>query len=249
MTSPAIELSETLCSIDSIRSYLAGLISASSDNRDGEAVRLTYVGGEFAKTVGVPFEKHVTALAERDQIAVPKIHRKLAPFVEAYCNDIFKLTENPPGVYFVAPLGAGEGGAVRSVISRSPSAFRFHRAIWAAFIRPLEGNRRFLNLDKIGFTNAAEMPKEGNWREIEERYILGVAPDAPVDGSELQVRIEEWAHYAGIPISRLIIGAKAPREQSRHLEQLFEIIGSLPAALAASWSIPAAVLKHLRDAR
>lgn len=248
MIIPSADIAETLSTMESIKSYLVGLVDAAFDSRAGEPVRLTYVGGEFAKTVGVPFEKHVTALAERNQIAVPKTRRKLAPFVEAYCDDIFKLIKDPAGVYFVSPLSRGEGSAPRPGVAHTPAALRFHRAIWAAFIRPLEGKRRFLNLEKLGFTDAGDRPEGANWQEIEERFILGLASGAPVDGSELQARIEEWARNAGVPISHLVIGAKPPRERSRQLEQLFEIIDALPTPLAASWSIPAAVLKHLRNA-
>lgn len=248
MTDVTAELSVFLSSTESIKIYLAGLVSVASDNRDGEPVRLTYVGGEFAKNVGVPFEKHVTALADSDQIAVPKTRRKLAPFVQGYCEDILALTENPSGVYFISLLSAHGSGASRSAATSVPATLRFHRAVWAAFIRPLDGKRRFLNLDRIGFTDAGEAPADGNWREIEERFILGLAPGVPVEGIELQERIERWTQEAQIPISRLVISAKPPREISRNLDQLFEIIDALPAPLISSWSIPAAVLKHLRDA-
>jgi len=249
MTDLRTELADTLCSIESIKIYLAGLVSAASDNRGGEPVRLTYVGGEFAKNVGVPFEKHVTALADSARIAVPKARRKLAPFVQTFCDDIFTISENPPGVFFVARPGTREAPPPGAVGSRMQSALRFHRAAWAAFIRPLEGKKRFLNLDRIGFTDSAERPPEGNWREIDERFILGLAPGAPVDGVELQERIEKWTQESQVPISRLVIDNKPPREPSRQLELLLEIIDGLPAPLAASWAIPAAVLKHLRDIR
>lgn len=249
MTDVSSELSGSLSSIESLKIYLAGLVGVASDNRNGDPVRLTYVGGEFAKNVGLPFEKHVTALADCGQIAVPKARRKLAQFVQAYCDDIFTITEDLPGVFFVAPAGTGEARARRASGSPTQATLRFHRAAWTAFIRPLDGKRRFLNLDRIGFTDSAEAPNEGNWREIDQRFILGLAPGAPVDGLKLQERIEEWAQETQVPISRLVIGAKSPRGPSRHLELLFEIIDGLPAPLAASWAIPAAVLKHLREDR
>lgn len=249
MTDPSVELSASLSSVESLKIYLAGLVGAASDNRNGDPVRLTYVGGEFAKNVGVPFEKHVTALADGGRIAIPKARRKLAPFVQAYCDDIFTIIEDLPGVFFIARAGTGEVGAHRASGSHTQATLRFHRAAWTAFIRPLEGKRRFLNLDRIGFTDSTEAPSDGNWREINQRFILGLAPGAPVDGLKLQKLIEEWAQETQVPISRLVIGAKPPRGPSRHLELLFEIIDALPAPLAASWAIPAAVLKHLRDER
>lgn len=249
MTQPTADLSETLSSIESIKSHLAGLVQVASDQRGGVPVRLTYVGGEFVKAVGSPFEKHVTALADRELLVLPKSRRKLANFVEAYCQDIFELTKDGAGISFVTPSGRHTEEATRTKTRSEPAALRFHRAVWAAFIRPLEGTRRFLNLDSIGFTNAAEMPEEGNWREIEEEFIVGLAPGLPVNGSELQSRIERWAQHAGVEISRLVTGPNPPRERLNHLEQLFEIIEALPPQVAASWAVPALVLKHLRDAR
>lgn len=248
MTILTSEIADNLLSIEGIKAFLAGLITAASDNRNGEPVRLTYVGGEFAKAVGMPFEKHVAAIADLGQVVVPRTQRKLAPFVQAYCKDILALTEIS-GVYFVSPHGLVGDHSVRSTASRVPATLRFHRAVWTAFIRPLDGRRRFLNLDKIGFTDTADSPVEGNWHEINERFILGLTPNAPVDGVELQTRIEQWANEAGISLSQLIMGPKPPREVSRKIDQLFEIIDSLPAPLAASWLIPAALLKHLRDER
>lgn len=252
MTSPESDLSERLCSIDSIKIYLAGLVDAAFDDRKGAPVRLTFVGGEFAKRIGVPFERHLNALAEGGQIALPKARRRLAPFVETYCQDILAITEEPAGVYFVGPLGAGGADPV-AVSDRAP--LRFHRAVWAAFIRPLDGKRRFLNLDKVGFTDAAEPPVLGSWLEITENYVLGAPSDAAVDGMDVQRRIEQWSGDTGAPVSMLVMApkphraAELPRSTSGRLEQLFAIIDALPSAVAAGWSIPAAVLKSLRDAR
>lgn len=248
MNLPSHELSQTLSTIESIKIYLTGLVASAFDAAHEKPVRLTYIGGEFAKSVHMPFEKYVTTLAEREQITVPIMRRKLAPFVANYCNDVLRLTRDDGGVYFVSPLASNEVDKSQVSVVQTPAQLRFHRAVWAAFIRPLEG-RRFLNLDKIGFTDSATEPQDGDWREIESRFILGLAPNAPVDGTLLQKRIEEWALHAEIPISRLAVEAKFPNEQSRSLEQLFAIIDSLPTPLAATWSIPAAVLKHLRNAR
>lgn len=252
MTSPESDLAENLSSIDSIKIYLTGLVDAAFDDRKGAPVRLTFVGGEFAKRVGVPFERHLNALADCEKIVLPKARRRLATFVEAYCQDIFVITEDPAGVYFVAPLGA-DGSNPNAVLDRAP--LRFHRAVWAAFIRPLNGKRRFLNLDKVGFTDAAERPALGSWLEIAENYVLGAPSDAPVDGIEVQRRVEQWASDSGAPVSKLIMAPKPvraavhPRGGPGQLEQLLAIVDTLPPAIAAGWSIPVAVLKHLRDPR
>jgi hypothetical protein len=250
MTDATNDLSKTLASVESIKAYLAGIVRAAADNRVGSPVLLTYVGGEFVKAVGTTFEKHLTALADGELISVPKSRRKLAPFVQTYCNDIFATERTPAGIYTVWPRDPGTNASTRPNLLATPAtALRFQRAVWAAFIRPLDGKRRFLNLDQIGFTDATEAPREGNWKEIEEQFILGAPSNAPVDGAELQGRIEDWSRSVDIPLTKLILSVKPAREPSVHLEQLLEVIEALPSALAAQWSVPAAVLKHLRSIR
>ena len=245
---------ENLTTVENIKAFLAGLVVSAFEARGNAPVRLTYVGGEFAKIVGVTFEKQLNSLADSGQLSLPRSRRKLAQFVVAYCSDIFDITENPAGVYFVAPKGYGEGASPEPTGS-SQASLRFHRAVWAAFIRPIDDKRRFLNLDQIGFTDAFEKPALGNWREIPKAAVLGAARGAKVDGAELQARIEQWAADSDVPISRLVIASKPLRqggyagEGVGQLGKLLDLIDALPVQVAAQWSIPATVLKHLRDKR
>jgi hypothetical protein len=234
-----------LASIDNIKAWLAGVVRTASDARNGAPVMLTFVGGEFVKAAGATFEKHMTALADQGLVAVPKSRRKLAPFVEVYCDDILVTEASAAGSVLVLPRDP-HGGAP---VAAAAATLRFHRAVLTAFIRPLEGKRRFLNLDQIGFTDVAERPPGERWKEIDAKFVLGADPKAAIDGAALQARIEEWAQGADVPISRLVVKTPPTREVGGHFTQLLEIIDALPPAIADQWSIPAAVLKHLRHQR
>ena len=78
--------------LESIKACLAGLVREATKADSGRSVRLTHVGGEFAKETGVAFEKRLAMMAESGQTAVPVQKRKLAAFVEAYCSDMLDLT-------------------------------------------------------------------------------------------------------------------------------------------------------------
>lgn len=242
------ELADTLTSIESIRTYLAGAIGAASQARSGAPVRLTFIGGEFRKAVGAPFEEHLNRLADEKLVSLPRSSRKLATFVKVHCSDLIALDEDAGGIHFVSPAAAEQHG--RQPLPepvQTTASLRFNRAVWAAFIRPLEGRRRFLNLDKIGFTDAAEPPPGEGWREIEARFVLGLPARAPVDGIRLQRNIEDWATHAGVPVSTLVLEQKTPTRKRTRLDHLLELIDLLPTSVAATWSIPASVLIHLND--
>lgn len=243
-----------LASIDALKSYLVGVVNAAAHSDRGPKVLLSYVGGEFNKLVGTPFEKHVTDLAEKKLIDVSPSKRKMISFIEAYCSDLIDFERMPGNHYIVFPRASTEkaapiGGVVPNGIAKAPAILKFKRAVWAAFIRPLGEGRRFLNLGQIGFTDAATMPSEGQWKEIDKAYILGLQHDDPVDAEKLQALIEAWAAHAQVPISKLIITPASPSIEGRHLKALYEVIDALPAPLAEQWLIPAAVIKYLRRAR
>lgn len=240
----------TLSSIESLKAYLAGLVRAATDSQDGKPVLLTYVGGEFMKTFGVTFDKYLTALVDEGQISVPRVRRKLVPFVEYYCYDILKVLEDPPGTHRVVPLDKVKDPNSQSGLREAgSSALRFHRSVWAAFIRPLDGKRRYLNLDQIGFTDATEPPADGDWKEIAQKFVMGAAADARVNGPELEARIEEWARESNIPITKLIMTSAPAKAPTGRLASLLDLIDTLPDDVAQQWAIPAAVLKHLRSQR
>jgi len=238
----------SISSIDSIRAFIAGVVVTAAHNR-GPKVQLTYVGGEFTKAVGLPFERHLNDLAEQNVLSIPKPRRKLATFIDCYCRDLIGMERSDAGTWLVFPAEHVEGTDGSVPHPGSQPMLRFKAAVWAAFIRPIAATHRFLNLEQIGFTDVDQKPAEGNWREIDRQFVLGVAPDEQVDGATVQGQIEAWAAASGVPISSLVVTATKGQEASRPLRQLLDLIDSLPPEVAASWSIPAAVLKHLSRAR
>lgn len=246
MNTSSNDLRASLSSIDSIKAYLAGVVATAAKNR-GPKVELTYVGGEFRKMAGLPFEHHLNMLAEQEALNVPKPKRKLADFIETYCADLIDRERSTAGTWLVFPRDLTGPAEPSPSQASSPAMLRFKPAVWAAFLRPVAAGHRYLNLEQIGFTDADEMPAGGLWKEIERRFVLGIAPNDPVDGAKVQRQIEAWASEAAVPISLLMVSV--PKDVARPLRELLDLIDTLPIDLAMSWSIPAAVLKHLSRAR
>jgi hypothetical protein len=253
MTTSLSETAATLSSIEALRSYLVGVINAAAHSERGPKILLSYVGGEFNKAVGRTFEKHLTDLAERNLIDISPPKRKMISFIHSYCDELIDTERQPGNHYVVFPKGSnlvGEAVRVEAInVESAPSPLKFKRAVWAAFIRPISDNRRFLNLDQIGFTDSSTPPLNGQWVEIEKEFVLGLGTDEPVDANKLQGLIEAWASKTGTSISRLVVVPASTPTIGGHLKALFDIIDVLPPVLAAQWEIPAAVIKHLRQAR
>ncbi|HEX7852517.1 MAG TPA: hypothetical protein VF503_02370 [Sphingobium sp.] len=254
MNSTITETAATLSSIEALRSYLVGVVSTAAHSERGPRVLLSYVGGEFNKAVGTTFDKHLTALAEKKLVDVSPPKRKMINFIQAYCDDLIGYERMAGNHYVVFPHSSngqsGTGAHTPSEsVSLTPSILKFKRAVWAAFIRPLSEGRRFLNLDQIGFTDATSVPSGANWKEIDKAFILGLQPNDPVDAVKLQSTIEAWATQAQVSLTKLITPSPSHPSFGRHIKALFDIIDTLPAPLAEQWSIPAAVIKHLRNAR
>jgi hypothetical protein len=239
-----------LASLEGIKGCLIGMLKAAATPA-APKVHLTYLGGEFAKLAGGSFEQHLNDLASDGAISMPVSKRKMVPFFKTYCHDQVGVERLDTGA-FVAFLKGGVEGAPVLAPDEQPSTrapLKFKRPVWAAFIRPIGQGRRFLNLDQIGFTDQEAPPSDGNWKEIAANFVLGAAPDAAIDGVDVQSRIESWARAADVPLSHLILTAATPSTHGKSLGALLDIIDALPPQIAASWSIPASVLKHLRHAR
>lgn len=239
-----------LASLEGIKGCLIGMIKTAATPA-APKVHLTYLGGEFAKLAGGSFEQHLNDLASDGSISIPVSKRKMVPFFKTYCHDQVGVERLDTGAFVAFLKEGGEEAAVvapaEQAATRAP--LKFKRPVWAAFIRPIGQGRRFLNLDQIGFTDQDTQPPESNWKEIPANFVLGAAPDAPIDGVDVQSRIESWARAADVPLSHLILSAATPSTHGKSLSALFDIIDALPPQVAASWSIPASVLKHLRHAR
>lgn len=246
MTTPADDLHASLSSIDSLKAYLADVVATAVKNR-GPKVELTYVGGEFRKITGLTFEHYLNGLAEQEVLVIPKAKRKLAEFIESYCGDLIGRQRSTAGTWLVYPAGLTTSAEAAMSQAGPPAVMRFKPAVWAAFLRPVAAGHRFLNLEQIGFTDVDQAPAVGQWKEIDGRYILGVKPDEPVDGGKVQSHIEAWAREATVPLPLLMVSPA--KDVARPLQQLLDLIDILPPDVAQSWSIPAAVLKHLSRAR
>lgn len=239
-----------LASLEGIKGCLIGMIKTAATEA-APKVHLTYLGGEFAKLAGGSFEQHLNDLASDGSISMPVSKRKMVPFFKAYCHDQVGVERLPTGAFVAFLKNGAEGapGAAPAEQTQTRAPLKFKRPVWAAFIRPIATGRRFLNLDQIGFTDQDAPPSDGNWKEIGADFVLGAAPDAVIDGVDVQSRIESWARAADVSLSHLILTASTPATHSKSLSALLDIIDSLPPQVAASWSIPALVLKHLRHAR
>lgn len=239
-----------LASLEGIKGCLIGMIKTAATD-DAPKVHLTYLGGEFAKLAGASFEKHLNDLASDGTISMPVSKRKMVPFFKTYCHDQVGVERLATGA-FVAFLKEGaEGVPAQAPAEQAPTRapLKFKRPVWAAFIRPIAHGKRFLNLDQIGFTDQDAAPGDGSWKEIAPDFVLGAAPDAVIDGVEVQSRIESWARTVDVPLSQLILTPSTPASHGKSLSALLDLVDSLPPQIAASWSIPASVLKHLRHAR
>lgn len=239
-----------LASLEGIKGCLIEMIKAAATPA-APKVHLPYLGGEFAKLAGGSFEQHLNALASDGSISIPVSKRKMVPFIKTFCHDQVGVERKDTGA-FVVFLKDGVEGAAMAPPTEYPSTrapLKFKRPVWAGFIRPIAQGRRFFNLDQIGFTDQDAPPTDGNWKEIAGEFVLGAAPDAAIDGVDVQSRIEKWARQAAVPLSYLVQAAAAPSTHGKSLSALLDIIDALPPQVAASWSIPASVLKHLRHAR
>lgn len=238
-----------LASLEGIKGCLIGILKDAATPA-APKVHLTYLGGKFAKSAGSSFEQHLNNLASDGVISMPVSKRKMVPFFKAYCQDQVGVDHLETGAFVAFLKDSVEGTPVpaldEQLSMRAP--LKFKRPVWAAFIRPIGQGRRFLNLDQIGFTDQEAPPSDGNWKEIAPNFVLGAAPDATIDGVDLQLKIKNWARAADVPLSHLIQTAATPSTRGKSLGALLDIIDALPPQVAASWSIPASVLKHLRHA-
>jgi hypothetical protein len=237
-----------LASIEDIISEIVNIIRVSQASRPGP-VQMTYVGGQFGKIVGVPFEQYVNYIALSKRVDIPRQHRKMVPFIKAYSGGRLIVEELPSGTF---TIDEAEAAAPPGESNEAPLAadrqIRFKKGVWLAFIRPLEaGKRRYLNLnDRAGFTDVPGAASDPAWKEVERSYILGIPQDQLIDPPQVVAQITAWAQQKDIPLGDLHERAIAPRLKSASLADLARIIDCLPSDVTAQWFIPADVIRHLR---
>lgn len=229
-----------------VRATLLEIVSNGMQTRPGP-VYLTYVGSEFARKKNAAFEQYMNVLSVQNKITIPISSRKMIPFIENYCSDIFSVKRDSASAETISLMISGEAEAALGD-GASSSNHKFQKSVWAAFIRPLpDGFRRFLNIDTHGFSDYKRKPSSGIWLEISRDLITPTPIDQPVPGPLVQARIGEWAAANGLDVESLVDQApQASFTRSRlGLPDLLAIIGELPPELASRWKIPADILLFL----
>ena len=233
--------------IEKIRSILHGVVGEALKTRP-EGAHLTFVGGLFGKDQGAPFEQFVNFIVLQDKVNIPPTKRKMLPFIQQYCQDLFELSRLPDGAVIIKERSqAVPDTTLGRPTEDEPRRLNFQKSIWVAFVRPLlPDRRRFLNVgERPGYTDL-ELDKSPlpDWKEVDRKFIAGVTYGSPIDGHAVRDAIVGWARENDVDLSRLTIselGDSKPR-----LADLARIIDALPSELASRWLIPAEVLRHLR---
>ncbi|MEG8223193.1 hypothetical protein OSJ57_21670 [Sphingomonas sp. HH69] len=243
-------MSDDQSTIDNIRATLREIILEGLDRKPG-GVHLTFLGSSFARQKKMPFEQYVNVLTVQGQIDIPQSARKMIPFIETYCTDIFEIDREIVGSETIKLKQSGKDGSSSEISPASVfTNHKFSKAIWAAFVRPLPAEyKRFISLDTLGFSDLKRKPSSGLWVEIKRNFITETPMDQPIDGPLVQARIGEWASENNIPIETLIDRSAAASFDRPSISDLMRIIAALPSDVAARWLIPADVFLNLEAPR
>lgn len=238
---------EDQLALDDIRGTLLDIAQSGLVSRP-TGVHLPYIGVEFAKRKNAPFEQYLNVLAVQHQLDVPISARKLVPFIERYCSDLFMLTKSPGGPQVVTLANRSDDPA--DYPTRIFSQHKYKKAVWAAFIRPLpEDYKRYLNVDTLGFTDAKRKPAGDIWIEIPRDLITETPMNQPIDGPLVQANIGSWISQHEIDTNVLLdqsaSGAFDRATDRASVEDLLRIINALPRDICIRWLIPAEVFRAL----
>lgn len=243
-----------LPTIDSLKSDLLEIVRLGQITRP-EGVHLSWVGSEFNKRKGATFETFLSYLAiQNATVDIPHTQRKLGEFLRGQCADIVDIELPSNGSMIIreklrypttAPVRSSDAAMVTG--GSGSNTPRFRKGVWSAFIRQVEvGRFRNLNLRTGNFIDSEAVVQGEEWKEIDRAYIIGYAPDEPIDANLVQQKIEQWATAVGVDTHQIIAGEAVSDAKKPSLTDLARIIETLPANVASSWMIPAEVLRHLR---
>jgi hypothetical protein len=237
-------MTEDQQALDEVRSTLLEITRDGLQSRP-DGVLLTYVGTEWVKRKNAPFEQYLTILAIQQKLNAPPAARKMVPFIQSYCSDLFELSKTQSGIEVLRLKDSDQSdNAVRATTF---SNHKFKKAVWAAFLRPLpEGYKRFLSIDTLGFTDVKRKPGGGVWVEIPRDLITETPMDQPIDGPLVQARVTEWIERNNLDVEVLLDLTPAGDFGRPTLGDLIRIIDALPETVSARWMIPADVLRNLR---
>lgn len=231
--------------LEDVRSTLVEIVTRGLENRP-DGVHLTYVGSEFARRKNVAFEQYLNFLAIQGRLDVPSSARKMVPFIDRYCGDLFEVDHPKTGTELLR-LKRTQDKRTEITIQPAPN-HKYKKPVWAAFIRPLAADyRRFLSIDNFGFTDAKRKPAGDVWVEIKRDFISETPIEEPIDGPLVQARISEWAIENNVDLNVLVDSSPtASFDRAKpSTRDLVRIIRALPPQVAAKWLIPAEVLLTL----
>jgi hypothetical protein len=234
--------------LEDVRSTLLEIVTHGLANRP-DGVHLTYVGAEFAKRKNVAFEQYLNILAVQGKVALPPSSRKMVPFIERFCSDLFDIKHPKTGTELLQLRPAADRQS--DPVAALPN-HKYKKGVWAAFIRPLATDyRRFLNMENLGFTDVKRKPPGEVWLEIKREFISETPIDEPIDGPLVQGRISDWALSNHVDLDALIDSSPSASFDRKRpsVRDLVRIIKAMPPEVAAKWEIPAEVLLHLEVGR
>jgi hypothetical protein len=232
--------------------------------REGEAerpngVHLTHVGGQFAKRMGAPFESYLTFLALNRELILSPLDRKMVPFIEKYCADLFNIDRPGDGIVRLTVRnndpqdGEDVSPPPGPTVAYGEHMPRYRKAAWLAFVRPLPaGLRRLLFLEDGGaaFTDlpedAAEPDVQAGRYEIDRKFVVGIPQNQPIDGPSVHNAIQNWLAESRAPLDRMLETDAKGADRGPTVTDLIRVIGALSPDVAGRWLIPAAVLLQLR---
>ena len=230
--------------LEDVRSTLIEIAQEGSTARP-DGVALTYIGSEFVKRKNAPFEQYMNFLAVQNGLNIPSSARKMIPFIRTYCSDIFVIEHTATGTDLLKLKGEIAPAVDEKVVS-APN-FKYKKAVWAAFIRPLpDGFKRYLDMDTLGFTDGKRKPPGGVWLEIKREFITETPMSEPIDGPLVQAKIGAWVSDNNVNVEVLLDRSPAGQFERPSLADLMRIIDSLPDHVTRGWTIPAEVLRHLK---
>ena len=228
--------------LEDIRRHLVASVREAQSGDSGP-VYLKRVGSIFSKRTGATFEQFVNYEVITKNANVSLSSRKMAPFIEEFCNSLLRLSKDEKGEIRVDIADAADE-------HNHPKGIVYQKAAWVAFIRPIPPHtRRYLKLSpRIGFADIPEGDRpEEEWLEICAEDTLAAPAESRIEPELVQAKISAWLARTGLQPDAIAVQPNEEAASTNGLEALLSIIDSLPSSVAAQWSIPASVLRHLRS--
>jgi hypothetical protein len=163
---------------------------------------------------------------------------RLIQFIQLYCSaecKVIRHTQNPVRIGIVpitavVPLNSDELFDRFSAISK-PQGPLFRRAVWTAFIKPIEPNKkRYLRTDavEVSFQETASVPpSDGQYVELTPAEVFSQFDGSEVSKARVADAIKEWASRNNIHEDAVIVKSLVPSDELPKRSQLLDFIASL----------------------